>query len=47
MCEQVHLISLFNGVSRDAIIKRHHEKVVDWLAAADPPIPPVSHVFIN
>ncbi|KAI8466274.1 MAG: hypothetical protein J3K34DRAFT_66688 [Monoraphidium minutum] len=36
----VHLISLFHGqTGRDAIVKRHHEKVVSWLASADPPVP--------
>lgn len=39
---QVHLISLFHAASRDAILERHHSKVVDWLADADPPVP--SHV---
>eukprot|EP00877_Chromochloris_zofingiensis_P014363 jgi/Chrzof1/9180/Cz03g38270.t1 len=38
----VHLISLFHAASRDAILERHHSKVVDWLADADPPVP--SHV---
>ncbi len=36
---QVHLINLFHNTNRDAVTKRHHEKVVDWLAAADPPVP--------
>jgi hypothetical protein len=35
----VHLINLFHRANRDAIANRHHEKVVSWLAAADPPVP--------
>ncbi|GBF90564.1 hypothetical protein Rsub_03136 [Raphidocelis subcapitata] len=35
----VHLISLWQTCSRDATVKRHHDKLVAWLAAADPPVP--------